>query len=157
MREIYEYRCYSGDNTLVSELFPTLRAIADGFIRRIDDTGLIPLYTGTEHWNFYEWRDGLEGNERFADTEKVYEAPLCAFVADALECFAALCETAEPKLITHYAAAAASLKEATHKAFFDPGARRLPHAAHRCRTAPRFDAGTDVIYRQHAVRLCAAC
>ena len=137
LREVYEYRCYSGDNTLVSELFPTLRAIADGFVSRIDDTGLIPLYTGAEHWNFYEWRDGLEGSERFADTEKVYEAPLCAFVADALECFAALCETTEPKLIAKYAAAAASLKEAAHKAFFDPA-----HGAYRTRltdAAPRHD------------------
>ncbi len=119
LREVYEYQCYSGDKTLAAELFPTLRAIADGFVKRIDETGLIPLYTGAEHWNFYEWRDGLEGNERYADGETVYEAPLCAFVADALECFATLCETAEPKLVARFADAAARLKEATHRAFFD--------------------------------------
>ena len=137
LREVYEYQCYSGDKTLAAELFPTLRAIAEGFLARIDETGLLPLYTGPEHWNFYEWRDGLEGNERYADSEKLYEAPLCAFVADALECFAALCETAEPKSVARFADAASKLKQATHEAFFD-----REHGAYRTRltdAAPRHD------------------
>lgn len=119
LREVYEYTLYSGDLTLAEELLPTLKAIAEGFLSRIDGkTGLIPLYTGSEHWNFYEWREGLEGSERHADGKVIYEAPLCAFVADALECFGKVLE----KLGRdggRYTGKAAALKEAAEAAFYD--------------------------------------
>lgn len=129
VRAVYEYQLHSGDTTLTQEYFETLHAIADGFVSRIDpETGLIPLYTGKEHWNFYEWRDGLEGNERFSEEELHYEAPLCAFVADALDCFSALCQAEHPELVEHYQNLAKKLKMSTHAHFFDAA-----HNAYRTR------------------------
>ncbi len=119
LRAVYEYETHSGDKTLADEYFSTLQAIADGFVSRIDETGLIPLYTGNEHWNFYEWRPGLEGHERYPDGTQVYEAPLCAFVADALTCFASLCKARKPELASHYAETADALRKSTHTHFFD--------------------------------------
>lgn len=119
LRAVYEYELHSGDTTLAEEYFSTLQAIADGFVSRIDETGLIPLYTGSEHWNFYEWRSGLEGHERYPDDARVYEAPLCAFVADALTCFASLCKAHKPALASHYADTADALRKSTHTHFFD--------------------------------------
>lgn len=120
IREIWEYTLYCKDNSLALEVFDCLKAIADGFVGRIDETGLIPLYRGKQYWNFYEWRKGLDGSERFEnDAEKVYEAPLCAFVADALHCFSLICKAIRPALASYYEDASRALKSATFESFFD--------------------------------------
>ena len=119
LREVYEYTVYSGDGTLFDELFPTLEKIADGFVARTDENGLIPIYTSEEHWNFYEWRDGLDGADSEKSATPCYESPLCFFVADALLCFAELCKNNAPTLAKKYSAVAENMKKATHAAFFD--------------------------------------
>ncbi|MBQ2946111.1 MAG: hypothetical protein IJD95_06075 [Clostridia bacterium] len=120
LREVWEYTLYCKDNSLAATIFDSLKAIADGFIGRIDETGLIPLYRGKKYWNFYEWRKGLDGAEYFNETdEKRYEAPLCAFVADALHCFSLICKQIRPSLASYYADAASALKRATFESFFD--------------------------------------
>ena len=115
---VYEYMLYSGDRNFEHEFVCVIGKIADGFISRIDETGLIPLYTGNDHWNFYEWQNGLEGHERYGNDEKLYEAPLCAFVIDALMCYSKILG-----LIgldgEKYQNAAEKLAQNTHKAFFD--------------------------------------
>ena len=119
LREVYEYTEYSGDETLFEELFPTLEKIADGFVARVDETGLIPLYTEPEYWNFYEWRDGLDGSRAEKSEAPCYESPLCFFVADALLCLAKLCENKFSTYAKKYSAVAEKMKKATHAAFFD--------------------------------------
>ena len=118
LRQVYEYMLYSGDKSFDSDFMRVLGKIADGFISRIDETGLIPLYTGNNHWNFYEWQNGLEGHERYGNDEKLYEAPLCAFVIDALMCCSKIfgCIGLDGQ---KYQNVAKKLAENTHKAFFD--------------------------------------
>ena len=119
IREIYEYTVYSKDITLANDVFPVIQNIIEGFCERIDgETGLIPLYQGQGLWNFYEWRDGLGGLDRIPEGEKVYESPLCAFVADALDCFARVCRIIGRGDAERYENISASIKKATHDAFF---------------------------------------
>lgn len=118
VREVWEYTQFTGDLTLAQEVLPTLLDICNGFVSRIDETGLIPPYRSDGMWNFYEWQPGLSGYEDYSG--KTYESPLCAFVADALRCFAKLLRTLQAENAEHYEQIAQDLCAATHRHFFDP-------------------------------------
>ncbi len=76
--EVYEYTRYSGDQTLVREIWPKLQEVLQTFISRMD-TDLVPAWTGKEHWNFYEWSQGLEGALGKSDTYRFDAALNCLF------------------------------------------------------------------------------
>ena len=61
--EVWEYTEYSGDITLAKEIFSKLQSVLNVFTGRLFD-GLAANFTGVEYWNFYEWRDGLDGRPR---------------------------------------------------------------------------------------------
>ena len=119
VREIWEYTQLSGDTTLAQEIQDTLKTICDGFIARIDETGLIPPYRGQGMWNFYEWQPGLTGYEEYSG--QTYESPLCAFVSDALHCYANILRALKVENADYYDRIGAHLATATHHHFFDPG------------------------------------
>ena len=58
--EILEYTAYTGDLTLVREVWPKLLSVLAVFTGRLQD-GLCPTFTGKQNWNYYEWSDGLSG------------------------------------------------------------------------------------------------
>lgn len=118
VREILEYTQFTGDQTLAQEVLETLQDICDGFVSRIDETGLIPPYHGKDMWNFYEWKPGLSGSEDYAG--KTYEAPICAFVVDALRCFANILRILQTGDADYYDQIASDLSAASHRHFFDP-------------------------------------
>ena len=96
LRDILEYTNYTGDQSLLQEVFPVLRTIAQGFAEKITDKKLIPLYPGKEYWAFYEWQPGMDGKHwgttvRRVVEEEDYDLPLNFFVADGFRCFAQLC------------------------------------------------------------------
>ena len=117
VREVWEYTQFTGDLTLAQEVLPVLLDICNNFIARIDETGLIPPYRSDGMWNFYEWQPGLSGYEDYSG--KTYESPLCAFVADALRCFAKILRTLQTENADHYEQIAQDLCAATHRHFFD--------------------------------------
>ena len=121
-RAALEYAQHSGDQAFTAEILPTVLQIARGFAQRMDENGLIPLYRGQEYWNFYEWREGLDGRERHA--EKVFEAPLNAFVSDQFRCCAQLCQMAgESAGAARFYACHQAMNAALHARFFDPARR----------------------------------
>ena len=64
---LYEYTLHSGDLTLAKEVLPRAETILAAYLCRMKD-GLVPTFTGAGYWNFYEWRDELDGKgsgERF--------------------------------------------------------------------------------------------
>ena len=73
--QVYEYYKYSSDDTLLREVYPKLRTVMKAFTDRMDGSGCIPSFTNKEHWNFYEWIDGLSGELGKAVGES-YEAAL---------------------------------------------------------------------------------
>lgn len=125
IREIYEYLEYSGDMSLGEELFETADKIIEGFYRRIQKNGLLPLYKGKEYWNFYEWRKGLSGltdNEldRFeVITEERYDLPLNAFVSDAFFCYEKICDMLNRKCSAKIKSARGKISVALNEMFWD--------------------------------------
>ena len=117
IRQILEYTQFSKDLSLAEEVFDVMKAIVDGFLSRVNETGLPPLYHGQAAWNFYEWKQGLDGFERH-ETD-VYECPWGAFVSDSLGCFAQLCQMLRPELTDTYLSARDKLNQVLHQTFFD--------------------------------------
>ena len=60
--ECEEYLCYSGDEEFIRRIYPKIEKTLGVFIDRIDEIGLARSFEGADMWNFYEWRDGLDGN-----------------------------------------------------------------------------------------------
>ena len=117
IRQILEYTQFSKDLSLAEEVFDVMKTIVDGFLSRVNKTGLPPLYHGQAAWNFYEWKQGLDGFERH-ETD-VYECPWGAFVSDSLGCFAQLCQMLRPELTDTYLSARDKLNQVLHQTFFD--------------------------------------
>ena len=117
IRQILEYTQFSKDLSLAEEVFDVMKTIVDGFLSRVNETGLPPLYRGQAAWNFYEWKQGLDGFERH-ETD-VYECPWGAFVSDSLGCFAQLCQMLRPELTDTYLSARDKLNQVLHQTFFD--------------------------------------
>lgn len=80
--QMREYIDYSGDLSLAKEAYPKLLAIMKTFTDRIED-GCVKSFAGQEHWNFYEWTEGLDGLPWERD-EQIYEAALNLFLIIAL-------------------------------------------------------------------------
>lgn len=118
VREILEYIEYAGDFDFAEEVFDGLQKIAEGFAERIGKNHLIPLYSGAEYWNFYEWRPGLDGT--VFPKEEVYDAPLNAFVSDAFYCFSLLCTfLSKTELAETYRGYREAMNRAIHRMFYD--------------------------------------
>lgn len=85
---------FSGDTAFGRDMLPAAVRILEAFRARRDDTGLVPAFAERQYWNFYEWREGLDGGElwRDADSPLAYEAPLNAMLSVALGQLAGLCE-----------------------------------------------------------------
>lgn len=113
---VREYGDYSGDWTLAKEILPVLERILNTYLSRRNADGLTTTFEGKEHWNFYEWADGLSSDVG----EKVVSRPdliINCLLSLALQHMAYIC--GKLGLITEYAAQAERLNAAIHTAFYD--------------------------------------
>ena len=88
-----EYAANTGDNRLIEDYFGKIESVADVFFKRIEN-GLIPLFTGENSWNFYEWNEGLS-NEGFFNKEPLkekFDAVLNLNAAMAFRSLSKICE-----------------------------------------------------------------
>lgn len=113
---VYEYLQYSGDMTLLDEIFPKLTSIMDVFLSRMQD-GLVPAFEEWYHWNFYEWSDGLSG-DRGTGGKIVWDAALNMLLSLALQNFQKICNMAG--ISANYAAVAETVNEKINERFCDP-------------------------------------
>ena len=81
--EVWEYTEYSGDTSLAGKIYPKLQSVLNVFTGRLIN-GLAPNFIGNDYWNFYEWRDGLNGRPRGV-TDVVYDCALSALLSIALQ------------------------------------------------------------------------
>ena len=85
--QVWEYIKYTGDETVIDEVLPTLTTILNTFNGYLDkQTGLLKRLSAPPYWNFYEW---TEGNAHWAEKsgEGIYDVILnCTFVM-AVECY----------------------------------------------------------------------
>ena len=127
VRAVSEYIEYSKDISFAKEVFPDINKMMDIFSGRILENHLVPLYCGKGYWNFYEWREGLDGIENgdvISGFKIVEEAEvdclLNTFLSDAFRCFAKICETVDrPELAEQYYGYHKAMNKAVHQMFFD--------------------------------------
>ncbi len=115
MIQLGEYVTYSDDLAFAAEMLPVAMDIADGFIARVEENGLIRRFNGEKYWNFYEWAPGLEGvcGAEKADNQQAFDAPLNAFVSLGWQQLADVCaRLGHPEAAARYTAAAAALNAA---------------------------------------------
>lgn len=120
--QLAEHLKYSGDLEFIHEMFPVAVDIAEGFIARIDEKGILRRLQGDTYWNFYEWQVGLEGHLGHEDTisQSAYDAPLSAFVSMALQSLSTICQCLNQTTeASRYASIAAQLNSNLHRIFFD--------------------------------------
>ena len=59
--ECEEYLKYSGDEEFIRRIYPKIEKTLGIFLDRLDENCLARPFEGKQMWNFYEWRDGLDG------------------------------------------------------------------------------------------------
>ncbi len=77
--QTYEYTVHSKDITLIEETYPRLETIIKVFLSLLEDN-LIRAFRDKYQWNFYEWRDGLDGKLLKEDDDKFDTAMNCLLV-----------------------------------------------------------------------------
>ena len=107
-----EYMQYSGDTAFLKEIYPKLVSIIEAFTNRITN-GLVPPFEGINYWNFYEWRDGLDGSAR----QHTPDLPLNALLSIALQNLAII--ATRLGIENNYQIQAALLNEHIYNTFWD--------------------------------------
>ncbi len=124
--QLQEYLMFSGNKDFCREMLPTAIRIADAFLSRRNDDGLIPMWEGNPpYWNFYEWSDGLDGS--MGQLPVQYTAASAEVRVDApMNCFAVLAFDRLAKIMeilgengSRYASAANALRKVIHKRFWN--------------------------------------
>lgn len=111
--ECREYLDYSGDLEFLREIYPKLVSVTEAFTSHMED-GLALPFAGKRYWNFYEWREGLDG----ADTDaSVADVILNALLSLALQHLGAIADRLG--IEQDYAGQANRLNERIHQAFWD--------------------------------------
>ena len=109
---------YGGGEAFAREMLPTVHTILRTFVSRQRD-GLVPGFSGAAYWNFYEWREGLNGYLFPPDRSDTMDAPLNALLILALRDAARLCMALDDPHAAEYTADAAALTAATAR-FWEP-------------------------------------
>nr|WP_304710430.1 family 78 glycoside hydrolase catalytic domain [uncultured Acetatifactor sp.] len=129
--ECREYLDYSGDLAFLEEIYPKLVSVAEAFTSHIKD-GLIPPFAGKRYWNFYEWRQGLDGAA--TDTSRP-DVILNALLSLALQNLGAIADRLGRK--NDYSAQAQTLNGHIRQAFWD-------EEAGLCRNLSRVGGGSQL-------------
>ena len=111
--ECREYMDYSGDKEFIREIYPRLVSCVETFRKHMED-GLVMPFMGENYWNFYEWRDGLDGADK---SKTAPDLILNALLSVALQNMAAIGDALEME--NDYAKLAETLNMRIHAVFLD--------------------------------------
>ncbi len=111
--ECREYMDYSGDKDFIREIYPRLVSCVETFRKHMED-GLVMPFMGENYWNFYEWRDGLDGADK---SKTAPDLILNALLSVALQNMAAIGDALEME--NDYAKLAETLNMRIHEVFLD--------------------------------------
>lgn len=88
---VYEYIEYSGDVSVLDFAFKPMTVVLETMLRQIDKTGVAKALTEKQYWNFYEWRDELQG-VIYGENPLRHDAGLSGFIVIALDRYIKLCK-----------------------------------------------------------------
>ncbi len=109
--QVYEYCIYSKDLSLAKEVYPKLCSIINVFIDRMQND-LVPNFTGSEYWNFYEWSKNMSG-----DKGEGYSCALNALFSLALQNMQKISELIG--VCANYLSISSRVNNAINKTFLD--------------------------------------
>ena len=113
--QMREYIDHSGDLSLAKEAYPKLCSVLKTFTDRMED-GCVKSFTGREHWNFYEWTEGLKGHLGESD-EEAFEAALNCLLIIALRNMAYISQKIGER--DEFSRLIPEIKQGVRKKFFD--------------------------------------
>ena len=70
--EVYEYIQYSGDESVLAEVFPSMETVMNTFLSRIDKEKNLIADFPYPYWNFYEWSQGSSNEDQIFRTADMY-------------------------------------------------------------------------------------
>ena len=109
-----EYYEYSGDVSLLSEVYPKLCSILKAFTDKMKNEGDVILpFKGM--WNFYEWSKGLDGHGEY--NPELPDLPINALLSIALQKMDRICEILGET--SDFGSIAKKLNRNINKIFFD--------------------------------------
>lgn len=114
--EVYEYTVYSKDLSLAKEILPKLKSVLNVFLSRME-SGLVPNFTSSCHWNFYEWSDDLSGRLGKNDSAD-FDAALNCLLSIALDRMSRICSLLGEDCDLH--GVLQSLNNKIFEFFYDP-------------------------------------
>ncbi|MBQ9083808.1 MAG: hypothetical protein IJY28_10005 [Clostridia bacterium] len=123
--QLWEYLQFSGDTAFIREMLPTARRIAEEFLRRMDDDGVLSGIVDEQAWNFYEWQEGLQGRVPGKQPHHhEQDAVLCGFVLMMLRGMEEMCAAVgQHEEAARYEQSRVRLAATVHRVFFDTSAR----------------------------------
>lgn len=89
IRALYEYLKFTGDYTLIDQVFDKIQTVLKVFCNRVKD-GLVEKFDKISQWNFYDWSEFSEGTLGFAEKSKA-DFMINALVVYALSAFEKIC------------------------------------------------------------------
>lgn len=110
--ECREYLEYSGDQEFLREIYPKLTSCLEAFTSHRKG-GLVYPFPGGNYWNFYEWREGMDGMNTDVSAPDLM---LNALLSLALKNMAFIAETLGVK--NEYAILAEALNEKIREVFW---------------------------------------
>jgi len=116
---VKEYFEYTGDKTLLAEVFDNLSKVMNVYIGKLIN-GLLPH---VDEWNFYEWAEGLDNALEIENPKLIkdqFDLPLNAFMIVALESFAYICKALSLPF-DDYLYLTKTIKENAHNLFYKDG------------------------------------
>lgn len=138
---VREYTQYAGDATLAAEVFGKLESVLKVFLSHMQE-GLVVRFSGSEHWNFYDWVVPLTGSLGYSNEEKP-DLILNALTVLALESFREICSAAGRAFA--YEGVLSALKERIRAVFYD-GEKKL-----------FFHSREEKVYTELGNALCVLC
>lgn len=119
---VADHRIYTGNITFSRKMLPTVRAILEARIKEMVD-GLLPCPVGQRYWQFYDWADGLSGDERMKPGEVRYDAPLNMFLSLAFKAGSFIAEACgADKEARKWAEISKEMRPRINRLFWDPSA-----------------------------------
>ncbi len=112
---VEEYVRHSGDVAFIEEVWDKLQTVLGAFFERLRD-GLVYTFEGKNHWNFYDWSQGLEG-KLFEEEEPHADLMVNCLLALALDSLKTLAQKAKKPFA--YDAQAAELKKRIKERFYN--------------------------------------
>ena len=112
---VKEYVEYTGDITIIGEVYEKIDSLLNVFLKQIREGGLACKFEEKQHWNFYDWSPHSEGGIMVID-EPIPDLLINSLLILALDAFDYICKTVNKT--NPYSLIANGVREKAYEKFF---------------------------------------